>query len=111
MNEWKKKRGDEKKWCNEQRCNEEMEEVLVVWGARPSAGVMKKWHFKGMPASHGVSLSHRHGGAIGGRTDPGKVWKGKKMPGNMGDDRRTVHDCLVYKVGCVWVVCCVRQGV
>ncbi|KAF5830157.1 translation protein [Dunaliella salina] len=61
-------------------------------------GVMKRWNFKGMPATHGNSLSHRHGGAIGGRTDPGKVWKGKKMPGNMGDERRTVHDCLVYKV-------------
>jgi len=60
---------------------------------------MKKWNFKGMPATHGVSLSHRHGGAIGGRTDPGRVWKGKKMPGNMGNERRTVHDCLVYKVG------------
>ncbi|KAJ9526278.1 hypothetical protein QJQ45_009749 [Haematococcus lacustris] len=60
-------------------------------------GVMKKWNFKGLPASHGVSLAHRSPGSIGCRTDPGKVWKGKKMPGNMGDERRTVHDCLVYK--------------
>jgi len=61
-------------------------------------GVMKKHHFKGLPASHGVSLAHRSPGAIGNRTDPGKIWKGKKMPGNMGDERRTVHNMLVYRV-------------
>ncbi|GLC57031.1 54S ribosomal protein L3 [Pleodorina starrii] len=61
-------------------------------------GVMKRWGFKGQPASHGVSLSHRAPGAIGNRQDPGKVWKGKKLPGCMGDERRTVHHCLVYKV-------------
>uniref|UniRef100_A0A7S3VKZ0 Large ribosomal subunit protein uL3m n=1 Tax=Dunaliella tertiolecta TaxID=3047 RepID=A0A7S3VKZ0_DUNTE len=72
-------------------------------------GVMKRWNFKGMPATHGNSLSHRHGGAIGGRTDPGKVWKGKKMPGNMGDERRTVHDCLVYKVGAEQSTCAKRE--
>eukprot|EP00983_Pelagomonas_calceolata_P001850 61721-Pelagomonas_calceolata.AAC.4 len=70
---------------------------------------MKRWNFKGMPATHGNSLSHRHGGAIGGRTDPGKVWKGKKMPGNMGDERRTVHDCLVYKVGAEQSTCAKRE--
>lgn len=59
---------------------------------------MKRWGFKGQPASHGVSLAHRSPGAIGGRQDPGKVWKGKKLPGCMGDERRTVHHCLVYKV-------------
>jgi len=61
-------------------------------------GVMKRWNFKGLPASHGVSLSHRAPGSIGNRADPGKVWKGKKMPGHMGDERRTVRNCLVYKV-------------
>ncbi|PNW88273.1 hypothetical protein CHLRE_01g022250v5 [Chlamydomonas reinhardtii] len=61
-------------------------------------GVMRRWGFKGLPASHGVSLSHRAPGSIGNRQDPGKIWKGKKLPGCMGDERRTVHNCLVYKV-------------
>jgi hypothetical protein len=85
--------------CEEQDLRIRHEHDSDPWPCIPCAGVMKKWGFKGMPATHGVSLSHRHGGAIGGRTNPGKVYKGKKMPGNMGDDRRTVHDCLVYKVG------------
>eukprot|EP00798_Chlamydomonas_sp_ICE-L_P018535 gene18535-25041_t len=54
--------------------------------------------FAGLPASHGVSLHHRAPGAIGCRTDPGRVWKGKKLPSLMGERRRTVHNCLVYKV-------------
>lgn len=61
-------------------------------------GVMKRWNFKGQPASHGVSLSHRAPGSIGNRADPGRVFKGKRMPGHMGDERRTVRHCLVYKV-------------
>ena len=59
---------------------------------------MKRWGFKGLPASHGVSIRHRHPGAIGGRQDPGKVWKGKKLPGHMGNEKRTLHNCLMYKV-------------
>jgi large subunit ribosomal protein L3 len=46
-------------------------------------------------------LAHRAPGSIGNRQDPGKIWKGKKLPGCMGDERRTVHNCLVYKVR-VW---------
>ncbi|MEW5306372.1 MAG: hypothetical protein WDW36_008840 [Sanguina aurantia] len=61
-------------------------------------GVMKRWGFKGLPATRGVSLAHRSPGAIGGRQDPGKVWKGQKLPGHMGNERRTVQNCLVYKV-------------
>jgi len=61
-------------------------------------GVMKRWGFKGLPASRGVSLAHRAPGSIGNRKDPGKVWKGKKLPGVMGNERRTIHNCLVYKV-------------
>ena len=59
---------------------------------------MKRWGFKGLPASHGVSLTHRSPGSIGNRKSPGKVWKGKKLPGHMGDECRTVHNCLLYKV-------------
>lgn len=62
------------------------------------AGVMKRWGFKGQPASHGASLAHRVPGSTGGNQDPGKVWKGKKLPGRLGGVRKTVQNCLVYKV-------------
>ncbi|ORX81251.1 translation protein, partial [Basidiobolus meristosporus CBS 931.73] len=55
------------------------------------AGGMKRWGFKGLRATHGVSLSHRSIGSTGQRTDPGKVFKGKKMPGRLGGDRVTVQ--------------------
>jgi len=61
-------------------------------------GGMKRHGFKGMPASHGTSLSHRAIGSTGACQDPGKVWKGKKMPGRMGSDRVTVHNLRLYKV-------------
>ena len=49
------------------------------------AGVMKRWNFGGLRASHGVSVSHRSHGSTGQRQDPGKVFKGKKMAGHMGE--------------------------
>lgn len=61
-------------------------------------GVMKRWGFAGQPASHGNSLSHRAPGSIGACQDPGKVFKGKKLPGRMGGKRRTVQNCLVWKI-------------
>ena len=54
------------------------------------AGVMKRWNFGGLRASHGVSVSHRSHGSTGQRQDPGKVFKGKKMAGHMGDKLRTI---------------------
>ena len=60
---------------------------------------MKRWGFKGQPASHGNTKAHRRPGSIGGRTDPGKVWKGKKMPGHMGAETKTVKNVWLYKVG------------
>ena len=54
------------------------------------AGVMKRWNFGGLRASHGVSVSHRSHGSTGQRQDPGKVFKGKKMAGHMGDKFRTM---------------------
>ena len=50
------------------------------------AGVMKRWNFGGLRASHGVSVSHRSHGSTGQRQDPGKVFKGKKMAGHMGNN-------------------------
>jgi len=61
-------------------------------------GVMKRWGFKGQPASHGASLSHRSTGSIGGCQDPGRVWKGKKMPGRMGNKRVTTLSLMIQKV-------------
>ena len=61
------------------------------------AGVMKRWNFGGLRASHGVSVSHRSHGSTGQRQDPGKVFKGKKMAGHMGDKQRTMLNLEVVK--------------
>ena len=61
------------------------------------AGVMKRHNFAGLGASHGVSVSHRSGGSTGQRQDPGKVFKGKKMAGHMGDKFRTMLNLEVIK--------------
>ena len=61
------------------------------------AGVMKRWNFGGLRASHGVSVSHRSHGSTGQRQDPGKVVKGKKMAGHMGDKLRTMLNLEVVK--------------
>lgn len=61
------------------------------------AGVMKRWNFGGLRASHGVSVSHRSHGSTGQRQDPGKVFKGKKMAGHMGDKIRTILNLEIVK--------------
>jgi large subunit ribosomal protein L3 len=61
------------------------------------AGVMKRHNFSGLGASHGVSVSHRSQGSTGQRQDPGKVFKGKKMPGHMGDKIRTMQNIEIIK--------------
>jgi len=61
------------------------------------AGVMKRWNFGGLRASHGVSVSHRSHGSTGQRQDPGKVFKGKKMAGHMGDKVRTMLNLEIIK--------------
>ena len=61
------------------------------------AGGMKRWNFAGLRASHGVSISHRSIGSTGGRQDPGKTFKNKKMPGHMGVDRITTLNLKVVK--------------
>jgi large subunit ribosomal protein L3 len=58
-------------------------------------GVMKRWNFRGLEASHGVSISHRSHGSTGHRQDPGRTFKGKKMAGHMGTDRATVQSLKV----------------
>jgi large subunit ribosomal protein L3 len=62
------------------------------------AGGMKRWNFSGLRASHGVSISHRSIGSTGGRQDPGKTFKNKKMPGHMGVDRITTLNLKVVRL-------------
>ena len=62
------------------------------------AGAMKRYKFSGLEASHGVSLSHRSLGSTGNSQDPGKVFKGKKMAGHMGDSRVTAQGLEVVAV-------------
>ena len=61
------------------------------------AGPMKRWNFGGLRASHGVSVSHRSHGSTGGRQDPGKTFKNKKMAGHMGADRVTTQNLRVVQ--------------
>ena len=59
-------------------------------------GVVRRFRFKGQPATHG-SMMHRRPGSIGCRLTPGLVWKGKKMPGRMGGDRRTIQNLEIVQ--------------
>jgi large subunit ribosomal protein L3 len=61
------------------------------------AGAMKRWNFGGLRASHGVSISHRSHGSTGGRQDPGKTFKNKKMAGHLGDERVTTLNLRVVE--------------
>lgn len=75
------------------------------------AGVMKRHNFAGLEASHGVSISHRSHGSTGQRQDPGKVFKGKKMAGHMGDERVTVQNLKVVAVNTDKGLIMVKGGV
>ncbi len=61
-------------------------------------GVMKRWNFAGLEATHGVSVSHRSHGSTGQRQDPGRVFKGKKMAGHQGTNRTTIQNLKVVLV-------------
>ena len=75
------------------------------------AGVMKRHNFQGQRASHGVSLAHRMPGATGQCQDPGKVFKGKKMAGQMGNARATVQNLEVVEVDSGRGLILIRGGV
>jgi large subunit ribosomal protein L3 len=62
------------------------------------AGGMKRWNFAGLRASHGVSISHRSIGSTGGRQDPGKTFKNKKMPGHLGVERVTTLNLKIAQI-------------
>lgn len=73
-------------------------DVSGVSKGKGYAGVMKRHNFGGGPASHGCSVSHRMPGSIGQRQTPGRVFKGKKMAGHLGDHRCTVQSQRVVRV-------------
>jgi large subunit ribosomal protein L3 len=62
------------------------------------SGAVKRWNFKMQPASHGTSLTHRAPGSIGQNQTPGKVFKGKKMPGGDGNRRVTVKNLIIVGI-------------
>ncbi len=62
------------------------------------AGGMKRWNFGGLRASHGVSVSHRSIGSVGSAQDPGRIWKGKKMPGHLGAETVTTQNLKIVAV-------------
>lgn len=73
-------------------------DVTAVTVGKGFQGVMKRHKFRGLEASHGVSISHRSHGSTGQRQDPGKVFKGKKMAGHMGARQRTQQNLQVVAV-------------
>ena len=72
-------------------------DVAGLTVGRGFAGAMKRWNFGGLRATHGVSLSHRALGSTGQCQDPGRVFKGKKMAGQYGAERRTVQNLEVVR--------------
>jgi len=72
------------------------------------AGAMKRHNFGGLRATHGVSISHRSHGSTGQRQDPGKVFKGKKMAGHLGDEHKTLQSLQVVKVDTKNNIICVK---
>jgi large subunit ribosomal protein L3 len=73
-------------------------DVTGITIGRGFTGAMKRWNFRGLEASHGVSISHRSLGGTGGRQDPGKTFKNKKMHGHYGVERVTTQNVEVAKV-------------
>jgi large subunit ribosomal protein L3 len=78
--------------------NGDLVDVTAISKGKGFAGVVKRFHFGGANASHGTSLTHRHGGSIGNRADPGKVFKNKKMAGHMGVEKVTIQNVKVIHV-------------
>jgi large subunit ribosomal protein L3 len=72
--------------------------VTGVSKGRGTAGVIKRHHFSGFPASHGTHETFRHGGSIGNRSYPGRVFKGKRMAGRLGAERITTRNLVVVAV-------------
>ena len=86
-------------------------DVCGVTKGKGFAGGMKRWNFRGLEASHGVSVSHRSLGSTGNRQDPGKTFKNKKMPGHLGVERVTTLNLVIAGVDAVRGLLMVRGAV
>lgn len=86
-------------------------DVTGISKGKGFAGGMKRWNFKGLEASHGVSVSHRSLGSTGQRMSPSKVFKGKKMPGHLGDEQVTVKNLKVVDIDPTDNVICVKGAI
>jgi large subunit ribosomal protein L3 len=78
--------------------NGQLVDVLGTTKGRGTMGVMRRWNFSGMSASHGVKKKHRHPGSIGQRKQPGRVYKGKRMAGVYGGEQVTVSGLTLLEV-------------
>lgn len=79
----------------------EVNDIVSVSGitkGKGFQGVVKRFNFAGGPKTHGQSSYYRHGGSLGSGTTPGRVWKGKKMPGRMGTQNSTIKNIKVISV-------------
>jgi len=72
--------------------------VVGISKGKGFTGVVKRYGFKGGPASHGAKKWHRRPGSIGASADPSRVFKGKKMPGRMGTEKKTIRNLKIIKV-------------
>jgi large subunit ribosomal protein L3 len=76
----------------------QMVDVTGVTKGKGMQGVIKRWNFSMQDATHGNSLSHRAPGSIGQNQSPGRVWKGKKMAGHMGNVQQTTQNLQIVRV-------------
>jgi large subunit ribosomal protein L3 len=76
-------------------------DIAGVTQGKGFAGAMKRWNFKGLRATHGVSVSHRSHGSTGNRQDPGRVFKNKKMAGHMGARNRTQQNLEIVRTDAI----------
>jgi large subunit ribosomal protein L3 len=95
----------------ENLANGDLVDVVGISKGKGFAGVMKRWNFKGLRATHGVSISHRSHGSTGQRQDPGKVFKGKKMAGHMGSERVTIKNLEIVNIDKEDGVVCIKGAI
>jgi large subunit ribosomal protein L3 len=76
-------------------------DIAGVTQGKGFAGAMKRWNFRGLRATHGVSVSHRSHGSTGNRQDPGRVFKNKKMAGHMGARNRTQQNLEIVRTDAI----------
>ena len=86
-------------------------DICGITKGKGFAGAMKRWNFRGLEASHGVSVSHRSHGSTGNRQDPGKTFKNKKMAGHLGVERVTTLNIEVAGIDAERGIIMVRGAV